>query len=279
MPVRGRQSTIDRNSAWGMGAVAMWAFRRSLPLLLALALALAGCGAAARPSSSPAADAADVRPTTAPAGGARLSPAPRGEAVVAAMLDAYNAGRLDDVLALLDDGVTWSDCDYRAGAAVGFAGKAEVADWLRQRLAERDRLEVGTIEGSSGNPPVGAVNYRRRTSDSLRALGFPDGIAPKIGTKVALTSGGDRIDVFANGPLGGSPEACRPPSASAIGSAGIGSLIPRDRQATSLETVTIRHTNELNDAFNSAGLVGQVRRPTVSTARSTSPAEKSVTSA
>lgn len=133
-----------------------------------------------------------------------------GEGVVATMLRAYNAGRLDDVLAQLDDDIGWSDCDYRVGEAVNFRGKPRVADWLRQRIADHDQLEVQLIEEPAGDPPVGAVTYRKRTSDTLRALGFPDGITPKTGTKVFLTAGGDRIQIFANGPAGGSPVACRP---------------------------------------------------------------------
>ena len=69
----------------------------------------------------------------------------------------------------------------------------------------------GTISQQPAEPSSGshvvAVSYARRTSDSLRALGFRDGIAPHVATKVVFTTTDDRIRAFANG---GSEELCRP---------------------------------------------------------------------
>jgi len=51
------------------------------------------------------------------------------------------------------------------------------------------------------------VGYERRTSDTLRALGFPNGIKARLATKVIVTKTGDRIHAFVNGSAGG---YCRP---------------------------------------------------------------------
>ena len=53
-----------------------------------------------------------------------------------------------------------------------------------------------------------AVTYARRTSDTLRALGFPNGIVSGLGSKVGLTTQGPvRITTFASA---GDDESCRP---------------------------------------------------------------------
>ncbi len=39
------------------------------------------------------------------------------------MIDAYDAGRLDEVSRLLDDGIGWSDCDYETVALVNLVGR------------------------------------------------------------------------------------------------------------------------------------------------------------
>jgi len=43
------------------------------------------------------------------------------------------------------------------------------------------------------------VVYARRTSDTLRSLGQPDGIKPQLATKIILTADGKRIGAFSNG--------------------------------------------------------------------------------
>lgn len=131
------------------------------------------------------------------------------------LIDAYNAGDLDGALALVGDRIYWSDCDYRAVKAVEIEGKADLAGWLGQRFAEQDRLEVDRldVQGPDNSPDgtvVANIEYRRRTSDTLRSLGFPQGIRPKLGTKVGLPPPYTHIEIFANGPAGGSPQACQP---------------------------------------------------------------------
>lgn len=127
--------------------------------------------------------------------------------LVIAFIHAYNAGDLDAAIDLLDDQVGVSDCDYQRVRPIAFTGKAAVTDWLRQRMADHDQLTISEIEVGGGAVGIG---YARRTSDTLRKMGFPDGIRPQSGTKVLFTSDRKRIARFANGPVGGDPETCRP---------------------------------------------------------------------
>jgi hypothetical protein len=135
----------------------------------------------------------------------------RQVAVVVAFLDAYDAGRLSAALAAFAPDAVVSDCDYRAVENVNFHGRGEIAGWLRARMADHDRLIVARIYDENPEQPVGVVGveYQRRTSDTLRALGFAAGIRPKGATKVVFTAD-DRIQRFANGPFGGSAELCQP---------------------------------------------------------------------
>jgi hypothetical protein len=138
----------------------------------------------------------------------------RQVATALSLLDAYNRGSLDQVLALLDDGIGWSDCNYRTISVVNLTGKSEVAMYLEQRFADHDRLEIGTILNHNPDPETSGralgIQYLRRSSDTLRALGFPSGIRPNGASKVVFTDTADRIVAFANGPFGGPRELCRP---------------------------------------------------------------------
>jgi hypothetical protein len=138
----------------------------------------------------------------------------RGVATVVNFLDAYNSQRHREALALLSRNVGVSDCDYRQERSVEFTGKAEVAAWLRSRFADRDRFVVRRIVNENPEQPTGvlAVEYARRTSKSLVALGFRRGIEPQLATKVGFTSGEPpRISTFANGAVGGKWESCLSP--------------------------------------------------------------------
>ncbi len=127
-------------------------------------------------------------------------------ATLMAFLDAYNSGHVDAALALLTDDVGISDCDYRAGRVVTADGGADASQWLRERAAEHDQLILDTIWNGNPEPGSGshvvAVGYLRRTSDTLRSLGFANGIVPQSATKVIFTTADDRIRAFANGPFG-----------------------------------------------------------------------------
>jgi len=126
-------------------------------------------------------------------------------------LDAYNAGSVDAAASLLTDDAGGSDCDYREVRVRLFNGRAAFVVWLEERAADHDHLELGTVfnENPEGGPVVGA-GFARRTSDTLRRLGFPNGIHPKQVAKVIFSEDGSRIRAFANGPYGGDQEVCRP---------------------------------------------------------------------
>jgi hypothetical protein len=125
---------------------------------------------------------------------------------------AFNGRQLGRALDLLTPSVMVSDCDYKSVRAVSFNGKREVTRWLRRRFADRDRLTLSRIFNENPSQPVGAVGveFGRRTSNSLRTLGFSAGIVPKTAAKVVFTAKPVRIRVFANGPIGGDRSLCRP---------------------------------------------------------------------
>jgi hypothetical protein len=133
--------------------------------------------------------------------------------VVSGFLGAFNRRQLQRSLAYLSVDPTVSDCDYRQVRAVQVSGTRSVERWLKQRFADRDYLQVGRVYNENPEMPTGVlgVEFSRRTSKTLRALGFPNGIKPQLSAKVRITRGGiPRIAVFANGPVGGSQESCRP---------------------------------------------------------------------
>jgi hypothetical protein len=133
--------------------------------------------------------------------------------VAVRFIDAFNRRQLRAALALLTPTVDVSDCDYRRVRATAVRGRRQVTTWLRQRFGDRDHLEVARIWNTNPEQPSGVVGvgWARRASNTLRALGFPAGIKPQLGAKVVFaTTKPVRISRFANGPVGGSPESCRP---------------------------------------------------------------------
>jgi hypothetical protein len=92
-----------------------------------------------------------------------------------------------------------NDCDYRTGRSVAFAGSAEVARWLRQRAADHDRLTIASIRLIGPRPSGAAIYYSLRTSDSIKARGYPEGLKPNIATKAIFAARGPvRLTTFAN---------------------------------------------------------------------------------
>ena len=142
------------------------------------------------------------------------APQARMVATLVAFLDAYNAGDVDRALALMTDDVSISDCDYRAPAVLSPIGRSAARQWLTDRAADHDRLILESVVNENPDPASGshvvAVSYARRTSDTLRALGFPDGIEPQAATKAVFTATDDRLRAFANGPFGGPIDLCKP---------------------------------------------------------------------
>ena len=125
----------------------------------------------------------------------------QGAATVVAFLNAYNAGDLSSALALLTDTVIVTDCDYRTVTAKRWDGRNQVATWLQQRIADHDNLALHAqqpgVPNEAGSFAM-AISYERRTSDTLRSLGFPSGLTPRLATKAILTADGKRLDAFVN---------------------------------------------------------------------------------
>jgi hypothetical protein len=180
-------------------------------------------GSSALPKSSPGSGAAATeRPV------ASSSPKPSGFAepqpdvftlsaykarqiqTLANMIDAYNAGQLEQVAALLDENVMWSDCDYKKVRPLSFNGKPELLPYLQQRFADHDQLQIAEILDHNLQDHRGiGVRYLRRTSDTLRSLGFATGIKPALATKVIFGEAHNRISWFVNS---GPGDVCRPSS-------------------------------------------------------------------
>lgn len=137
--------------------------------------------------------------------------------VVVRFLDAYNAGRVREALAQFratDDRAQRprvpfaGDCDYAHNTSDGAFGRRGIEAWLRKRVADHDRVALGSIRNETHDTRVVVVLLARRTSDTLRRLGFPNGVAPALGAKVVFTpSARTRIDGWGGG---GSHETCTP---------------------------------------------------------------------
>lgn len=127
----------------------------------------------------------------------------RASATIVAFLDAYNSGQLERALGQMTADIRLSDCDYRSGNAVLLEGHEQVRAWLRERFADHDALVLAELQFGEPSEVGGsfgaALSYERRTSDTLRSLGFPDGIKPRLATKAILAGGGDRLVAFVNG--------------------------------------------------------------------------------
>jgi hypothetical protein len=133
----------------------------------------------------------------------------RASATIEGFLEAYNGGQVEAASALLTEGGDITDCDFRQGRTVVVRGKEAVSAWLRERVADHDRIVLaGLALGRDGTETL-ALTYERRTSDTLQALGFPDGIQPGV-AQVVVNKNGDRLAAFATGPYGGPQDTCRP---------------------------------------------------------------------
>jgi hypothetical protein len=142
------------------------------------------------------------------------APQARMVATLMAFLDASNGGRVEAALAILTDDVSISDCGYRPTRLITANGSAAARQWLSERAADHDQLVLESIRNENPDPTTGShvvgVSYARRSSDTLRSLGHPNGVGPQIASKVVFTATDDRIRAFANGPFGGSLSSCEP---------------------------------------------------------------------
>ena len=115
---------------------------------------------------------------------------------VVGFLRAYNARHLKAALSHFEfpkklgyyerDGAT--DCDYRRRETRAYEHRAGVVRWLRQRFADHDRLTLGRILDENPGQLVGVVGveFTRRTSDTLRRLGYTNGIVPQATMKLPI---------------------------------------------------------------------------------------------
>jgi hypothetical protein len=133
-------------------------------------------------------------------------------AVTIRFVNAFNARNLKQALATFASNAVGSDCDYRHAKAVLFNGKRAIGAWLRKRFAEDDYLGIAQVSNANRDAPVGVlgVEWAIRKSKTLRRLGFPHGIVPRVSAKVVFTREfPPRIRAFGNGP-GGDPSICHP---------------------------------------------------------------------
>jgi hypothetical protein len=169
------------------------------PALLLVAAAVASAcvtPATPAPSTAPTGVTAAPRPSPVVSDGSTFKiDADHARAVTRAveLIDAYNAGNLDAVLSLLADSVAaWGDCDGTAFVGVTRpTSKVDLVPMLRARFADHDHLEIGLLSNSnpdaSSNRVVG-IAFSRRSNDTLRALGFPDGIVGPQTNKTVFDS-------------------------------------------------------------------------------------------
>jgi len=107
---------------------------------------------------------------------------------------AYNRGDLKAALGYFTTRpsdarlVRATDCDYLRRETDVFPFRRGVEQWLRRRFADHDRLTIANIRDESRAQPIGfvVVEYARRTSDTLRSLGYRLGIVPQGAQKLGF---------------------------------------------------------------------------------------------
>jgi hypothetical protein len=169
---------------------------------IVVATAALAFGAVADGSSGP------TRPTTYSLAGRQAQEV----AVTIRFVNAFNAHSLRQALATFAPNGGGSDCDYRHVKVVSFGGKRGIAAWLRRRFTDNDHLGVARVFNENPEQAVGGlgIDWAIRKNKTLRMLGFPRGVVPQSSAKVILTPGSPpHIARFANGPVGGDPNACR----------------------------------------------------------------------
>jgi limonene-1,2-epoxide hydrolase len=153
-------------------------------LLMGATCAQASESATAFPSTTAVATSpTPARRATGPSEVVPRLDAQQAEAVrtVIEFIQAYDRADLEAVIALMQDDVAYSDCDYANHTYIAVKGKTAVRDWLRARFADHDRWELGDV---TLNNAVLAVALSNRSSDSLQAVGFSSGIKPRGAAKV-----------------------------------------------------------------------------------------------
>jgi hypothetical protein len=133
-----------------------------------------------------------------------LEPTPFNEGVlhyadtVRAFVAAFDAGRYDDAIALIDERFLFGgDCDYDTAKLYRLDDRESVTYWLRSRIADHDRIDiVRFVELQDRGSAIGVEIVR--TSDTIRSRGYAGGsVRPRVPLFVQLTLDGLRIGALA----------------------------------------------------------------------------------
>lgn len=174
-----------------------------------LAGVLAACGSQTSPESG---TTTSSRPVVTSTAGPLDLPRIR---LVEGFITAVNAGQVARAMNMMGESPVVSDCDYRHHRVVSYTSRVQVRSWINQQIADHNRFVLAAMENANPDPRSSglAITFATRTSDSLRDLGFARGIHPRTGAKARFEAGpqGERIEAFANGPIGGDPAECLHP--------------------------------------------------------------------
>jgi hypothetical protein len=140
--------------------------------LLAIVVVFAACTSAIVPPQSTPSNARPIRTFSAtPFDPVTL----RYPVTAAAFIQALNDGREDEAYALVGEYFLFgADCDY-ANRRLWYITDREAARyWVHERVADHDRIEV--LRTLDGGAYQSALRFEvRRSSDSIRRAGVPDG--------------------------------------------------------------------------------------------------------
>jgi hypothetical protein len=130
-----------------------------------------------------------------------FAPSPFNEAAVRypdtfrAFVAAYDAGRYDEALALIDDRFLFGvDCDYDARKFWYITDHESATYWLRVRVDDHDRIDiVRFVEATTGGDDAIGVEIVR-SSDTIRQRGYIGGaVRPRVPMVVRFSLDGRRI--------------------------------------------------------------------------------------
>lgn len=109
-------------------------------------------------------------------------------------ISAYNAGHLQTALSQFSrtQAVGFSDCDYATQQLVDGQGIVQIAAWLRQNIADHDRLIVVQVLNQNPDQSLGVlgVSFSKRSSNSIARAGRTNGMTLTASAKVKFDSSG-----------------------------------------------------------------------------------------
>ena len=130
-----------------------------------------------------------------------FAPAPFNEAAVRypdtfrAFVSAYNAGKYDDALALVDERFMFGvDCDYDARKFWYITDHESAAYWLRTRLDDHDRIDiVRFVEATTGGENAMGVEIIRASDTILHGGYGGTNVRPRVPMVVRFSLDGERV--------------------------------------------------------------------------------------